>query len=54
MSDWLRVMLEEIARKRADEQQARAEHLRRLDERGAHVRSTADGTAVRPTEPKDR
>ena len=54
MSEWLKVMLEEIARKRADVEQARAEQLRRRDERGAHVRSAADGAVDGPVEQKRR
>jgi hypothetical protein len=32
ISEWLKIMLEEIARKKAEEEQARAEELRRRDE----------------------
>jgi hypothetical protein len=32
ISEWMRVMLEEIARKRADEEQALAEEQRRREE----------------------
>lgn len=39
-SEWLAVMLEEIARRRADERQAQAERLRRREESG--VRDEAD------------
>jgi hypothetical protein len=35
MSEWLKVMLEEIARKKADAEQVRAEAQRRSDERAA-------------------
>lgn len=34
MSEWLKVMLEEIARKKAEVEQVRAEAQRRSDERG--------------------
>jgi hypothetical protein len=34
MSEWLRVMLEEIARKKAEAEQVRAEAQRRIDEGG--------------------
>ena len=33
-SDWMKVMLEEIARKKAEVEQARVEEQRRSDERG--------------------
>jgi hypothetical protein len=32
-SEWMKVMLEEISRKKAESEQARAEELRREDER---------------------
>jgi hypothetical protein len=41
-SEWMKVMLEEIARKKAEAEQARSEELvraeeqRRTDERGSH------------------
>ena len=35
MSEWLRVMLEEIARKKAEAEQVRAEAQRRIDEKAA-------------------
>jgi hypothetical protein len=34
-SEWMKVMLEEIARKRDDEDQIRAEELRRREEKNA-------------------
>lgn len=52
MSEWLTVMLEEIARKRADAEQAHAEQLRRRDERRAQA---APDEAFEPrAEPKRR
>jgi hypothetical protein len=35
MSEWMRVMLEEIARKKAEAEQARAEEQQRAKENGA-------------------
>jgi len=35
MSEWMKVMLEEIARKKADVEQAQLEQRRRLDEQAA-------------------
>jgi hypothetical protein len=35
MSEWMRVMLEEIARKKAEAEQARVEEQQRAKERGA-------------------
>ena len=32
VSEWMKIMLEEIARKKAEEEQMRAEELRRRDE----------------------
>ena len=37
VSEWLKIMLEEIARKKAEEEQMRAEEQRRQDERQARV-----------------
>jgi hypothetical protein len=34
-SEWMKVMLEEIARKKAEEEQIRAEELRRCEEANA-------------------
>jgi hypothetical protein len=36
-SEWMKIMLEEIARKRVEEEQVRAEEQRRHDERQARV-----------------
>jgi len=52
MSEWLTVMLEEIARKRADAEQAHAEQLLRRDERGAHA--APDIAVELGAEPKHR
>jgi hypothetical protein len=35
ISEWMKVMLEEIARKKAEEEQIRAEELRRREETNA-------------------
>ena len=35
LSEWMKVMLEEIARKKAEEEQIRAEELRRREEANA-------------------
>jgi hypothetical protein len=37
VSEWMKIMLEEIARKKAEEEQMRAEEQRRQDERQARV-----------------
>jgi hypothetical protein len=34
VSEWMRIMLEEIARKKAEEEETRAEDLRRREELG--------------------
>lgn len=52
MSEWLTVMLEEIARKRADAEQAHAEQLLRRDERGAQA--APDEALELGAEPKRR
>jgi hypothetical protein len=36
ISEWMKVMLEEISRKKAEEQQARIEEQRRIEERRRH------------------
>ena len=43
ISEWMKVMLEEISRKKAEAEQARAEEQARADERaGADERARAD------------
>jgi hypothetical protein len=37
VSEWMKIMLEEIARKKAEEEQMRAEEQRRHEERQARV-----------------
>jgi len=44
MSEWLKVMLEEIAQRRADESQARIEQQRRQDEQAARCSAAAQST----------
>jgi hypothetical protein len=39
ISEWMNVMLEEIARKKAEAEQARIEEQRRLEERSLEERS---------------
>jgi len=41
MSEWLKVMLEEIARRQADESQARVEQRRRDEEQAARLGAAA-------------
>lgn len=41
-SEWMKVMLEEIARKKAESEQARLEEQRRLDERRRSDEATHD------------
>ena len=45
ISEWLSVMLEEIARKKAEAEQARVEEQRRRDERGPEAPRRRDDTA---------
>jgi hypothetical protein len=45
ISEWLSVMLEEIARKKAEAEQARIEVERRLEERRPEVERRRDDTA---------
>jgi len=52
MSEWLTVMLEEIARQRADAEQAHAEQLRRREEHGAQA--APDKALELGAEPKRR
>ena len=40
-SEWMRVMLEEIARKKAEQEEMRAEEQRRLDAPGPHEEPNA-------------
>jgi hypothetical protein len=47
MSEWMKVMLEEIERKRIEEDQALVEQQRREEEAGAQA-------AARPAQPIDR
>ena len=49
MSEWLKVMLEEIARKKAEAEQIRAEAQRRSDEG-----SRGDDRSLRPAPDTDR
>jgi hypothetical protein len=49
MSEWMRVMLEEIARKKAEAEQIRAEAQLRSDEHGR-----SDGSPVPPGPDTDR
>jgi hypothetical protein len=49
-SEWMKVMLEEISRKRSEAEQARAEEQRRRDERCADE----PGGAVTPQTGTDR
>jgi hypothetical protein len=44
-SEWMNVMLEEIARKKAEVEQARIEEQRRLEERRPEERPRRDDTA---------
>jgi len=46
MSEWLKVMLEEIARKQADDGQARIEQRRRHEEQAARLGAAAASPAV--------
>ena len=48
MSEWLRVMLEEIARKKAEAEQVRAETRRRTDE------GSSSDSPLRPVPDTDR
>jgi len=48
LSEWLQLMLAEIARKREDLERARAEEAQRLREEGAQQRSEP-GAAQNPT-----
>ena len=48
MSEWLKVMLEEIARKKAEAEQVRAETRRRCDE------GSISGSPPRPAPDTDR
>jgi len=48
LSEWLQLMLAEIARKREDLERARAEEAQRLREEGARQRG-APGAARNPT-----
>lgn len=48
LSEWLQLMLAEIARKREDLERARAEEAQRLREEGARQRSEP-GAARNPT-----
>ncbi len=48
LSEWLQLMLAEIARKREDLERARAEEAQRLREEGARQRSEP-GAAQNPT-----
>ena len=41
-SEWMKVMLEEIARKKAESEQARAEESRREDERNRQAERADD------------
>ena len=45
ISEWLNVMLEEIARKKAEAEQARVEEQRRRDECGPEAPRQRDDTA---------
>jgi hypothetical protein len=55
MSEWMRVMLEEIARKKAEAEQIRAEAQRRGDERGrSNEGGRSDGSPMRPGPDTDR
>jgi hypothetical protein len=51
ISEWMKVMLEEISRKKAEAEQARAEEQRRLDERCAE---DPDGAGPPPRTGTDR
>jgi hypothetical protein len=51
ISEWMKVMLEEISRKKAEAEQARAEEQRRRDERRAEE---PDGAAAPPRTGADR
>lgn len=44
-SEWMNVMLEEIARKKAEAEQARIEEQRRLEERRPEEKPRRDDTA---------
>jgi len=44
-SEWMAVMLEEIARKKAEAEQARIEEQRRLEERRSEEKPRRDDTA---------
>ena len=44
-SEWMNVMLEEIARKKAEAEQARIEEQRRIEERGPEEKPRRDDTA---------
>ncbi len=50
-SDWLKVMLEEIARKRDDQERARAEQARREQEAAEAAPRTGTGRARRDRTP---
>jgi hypothetical protein len=51
ISEWMKVMLEEISRKKAETEQARVEEQRRLDERCA---AKTDGAVAPPRTGTDR
>ena len=52
-SEWMKVMLEEIARKKAETEQARAEEQRRAEQRH-HVDEQPPGCdTVRPVRPRE-
>ncbi len=42
ISEWMKVMLDEIARKKTDDEQARAEERRRIEERAPEPAARAD------------
>jgi hypothetical protein len=50
-SEWMKVMLEEISRKKAEAEQARIEERRRRDERSS---GEPEGTAASPRPGADR
>ena len=52
-SEWMKVMLEEIARKRADAEQAQLELQRRRADRGAPSRPAQPPTARSPRSEDD-
>jgi hypothetical protein len=45
MSEWMKVMLEEIERKKAEAEQAQIEEIRRREERAAQVPPPLTGPA---------